>query len=477
MVPLSLSLIRTRSFKALTLAALLGLGWNIVQADEPLSPVRQTAGADGASGELFDTYLVTDGTPCLTPNSNCLPGHAVPGSVMPPSSPTDPGIPVDPTTPDVPPAPPSTATPSTPSPSAVPPFTDNQQPFVDFNQGFNSQTLLASREVPAMIGDFFGGNPAFAGGAFGFGVVPDPSSGPYGRLKLAENVNPVPTDRFFVNYSYFNNTILNGIDVNRVTFGAEKTFLGGAMSLEVRVPTVGSLGDDVVFNGSAPDFDATGTSEWNVGNMQLYLKGIIAEGDMGLITAGLGVGVPTADDTSITSGGQTALGFKNEAWHLLPFIAGVYTPNDNFFATTLLQFDFDLNGQSVIDYQSGTPTQIGVYTDQNYIFISQGIGYWIVNEPGMKLAPIAEIHINQSMTDADLIDDSSAVGGLSDNITIVNGVLGMTAVLNNDWRASAAYVMPLGIGGSDEQFDGEFRFIVNYYFGGSRNVVNQSRFF
>ncbi len=62
-------------------------------------------------------------------------------------------------------------------------------------------------------------------------------------MKLSENTSPIPRDRVFVNYSYFDNVPLQqgGVDVNRFVPGFEKTFFNGITSVEVRAPMASTL--------------------------------------------------------------------------------------------------------------------------------------------------------------------------------------------------------------------------------------------
>ncbi len=73
-----------------------------------------------------------------------------------------------------------------------------------------------------------------------------------GKIRLAESTSPIPRDRLFFNYSYFNDVPLaaGGVSVNRYTFGVEKTFFNGMTSLELRAPFATTLSSDRVFSGT-----------------------------------------------------------------------------------------------------------------------------------------------------------------------------------------------------------------------------------
>ena len=55
--------------------------------------------------------------------------------------------------------------------------------------------------------------------------IPNPGSGVVGRMKIAENGSPIPRDRVFFNYSYFDNVLTpGGTNVNRFSPGLRKHF-------------------------------------------------------------------------------------------------------------------------------------------------------------------------------------------------------------------------------------------------------------
>jgi hypothetical protein len=121
-------------------------------------------------------------------------------------------------------------------------------------------------------------------------------------FKIAENDSPVPVDRAFFNYNYFNN--VNGsfneatgapigrTDVHRQLFGFEKTFFDGNASVEMRVP----LDQLDAMGGSVPGL---GGSFTDIGDLTLVFKGILLQNrDTGnLISGGLAVTVPTGPST------------------------------------------------------------------------------------------------------------------------------------------------------------------------------------
>ena len=99
-----------------------------------------------------------------------------------------------------------------------------------------------------VVGDFFSTNTFAFDHPWVDGVAEFPVQG---RAKVSENNQTLPQDRFF--FYHFNNALQDSIrgsgdavydrigrSVDRYTLGVEKTFLGGQMSVELRMPTFGS---------------------------------------------------------------------------------------------------------------------------------------------------------------------------------------------------------------------------------------------
>lgn len=310
-------------------------------------------------------------------------------------------------------------------------------------------------------------------------VIPtaSPSSGGVvvGRQKTAENTSPIPRDRIFLNYNYFNNTPLfpGGVDVNRFSPGFEKTFFDGNASLEMRFPFATTLDSDIVFGG------ATDTSNVEFGNIYLALKALLYQTDTYTVSGGLAMGLPTGDDTRVsTATGTPLVRVNNESVHLLPFLGALYVPNDRFFAQGFLQFDFDANGNPVdLNLFGNRLTEAGVANDATYMYVDAGIGYWLYrNQTGSSwltgLAPTVELHYNRSLQEGDVIERGFyQVGSFEDEVQNLNALVGGTAVLGQNTTLTAAYVTPIG-NSADQFFDGEARVSLNWYFGPSAQGMN-----
>jgi hypothetical protein len=292
--------------------------------------------------------------------------------------------------------------------------------------------------------------------------VPSPGTGVVGRVKMAENVSPIPRDRVFMNYSHFADVPLlpQGVDVNRFVPGFEKTILGGIMSAEMRFPFASTLSPDIIANG------ATSDDEVVFGNMSIIGKTLIYQNCCFALAGGLQVAVPTADDIRVlTVGGAELVRVENEAVHLMPYVGGLYTPNNRFFAQGFIQVDVDANGN---------PVQIlgndaGDLTDATFMYLDASFGYWVYRNCcccGGELtgvAPIFEAHWNTTVDDTEAVGATGfRVGAAGQDIDIVNLVFGAVFEFNCTTTLTAAYATPVS---DDQDFDGEARIIFNHRFG------------
>ena len=336
--------------------------------------------------------------------------------------------------------------------------------------------------------------------------VYSPSLAAGGVQKLVDNASPVPRDRVFFNYSYFQNSAIvvdgHAINVNRLTPGFEKTFFNQRMSVEVRVPFATTI-DSVNLTG------VTNTSNILLGNQTTYLKALLYTDSKLSIASGLGIQLPTAASTEYSVNGysikavdgaytQTSsidiLKIRNEAVHLMPYLGSVYTPNDRFFAQSVAQLDFATNGNTVYNaavypvLNSSNPdpatwtvtsattglSRAGSLNDTNFMYLSANTGYWIYKttnpyERGLTgFAPTVELHYNQSLQREDTVSGFYGNPGQgTKNISQLNGVIGATTVFGNDKYLSVGYVLPFETG-VNRAYDGELRVMFNYYFGAPR---------
>lgn len=343
--------------------------------------------------------------------------------------------------------------------------------------------------APNMIGDLFNtggyhgvepystlGGPAFPFDTLPTGSLASAPGGNVGRIKLSENTSPIPRDRVFVNYSYFNNTNLTptGPTVNRITPGLEKTFVNGNVSLEGRFPFATTVSNTVV-QGVPLDEDSS-----EMGNMSFYLKALLWDNQDFAFTSGLGMTVPTAEDFSVVSAtGQQVLNVSNESIHLLPFIGTLYTPSDRFFAQGMLQLDVDTNGNPVSIAQNYDPAT-GVYEqsvlqDRTFLFIDVAFGYWMYldNQPNAMIrgiAPVVELHFNESLDGGDPVVGPTVSVSSPGQLSVFNAVFGVSTNLGENCNLTVGYATPVS---GDEQFDAEWRVLFNWIPGRSVNSVSR----
>jgi hypothetical protein len=337
-----------------------------------------------------------------------------------------------------------------------------------------------------MIGDFFGGGRGTLDiyywssyyGAYCPCDVFFPSPGAVlGATKIAENTSPLPQDRIFFNYSYFDNTPLypGGVNVSRFTPGVEKTFCCGTASLEVRVPMAVTL-DSMIVLDDGPDL-----SHGEFGNLALTPKLLLRRRRRCALSAGMTITVPTADDVNgVLADGTHLARIENEAVHLMPFVGWLWTPNPCFFAHGFFQYDVATNGNPVaIDRSDDGLEHVGYLNDTAFQYLDVGIGYWAYRTCApvrcsrlRSIALTAELHWNKSLQEGDYIEQEGGfsdgdflVGNTATNVDVWDAAVGMHVRLC-DTTISLAYITPIG-GGADQPFDGEFRLTLNRWFGRS----------
>ena len=305
-----------------------------------------------------------------------------------------------------------------------------------------------------------------------------------GFLKLAENVSPLPRDRVYMNYSYFNNALLGDMrqDVNRFTPGLEKTFYDGWTSIEVRTPFASTYANSQFVDPNDP-CGLTDGQAVEFGNMSVIFKSIIALGQTWAWSGGMQVALPTAGDTIVRSapGGQTLVRVNNDSVRLMPFSGLIWAPSDRWYSQTLLQLDTATNGNPAYLGFPGSATippgglaQVGKLQYPTFLYLSFSGGYWLYKNDRGRLtgfSPIAELHVNQALQGSDVIDGPNyRLGNNYGVISLVNGVVGANWEWGKRSTLTAAYVTPLG-GGVDRWFDGEVRMFYNWRFGPQSNLT------
>ena len=273
-------------------------------------------------------------------------------------------------------------------------------------------------------------------------------------VKIGEDTSPIPTDRVFFDYNFFNNPVISAdgsvVDINRYTFGFEKTFFDGTCSLEVKVPIISGLNN--IQDPNLPGADNLGT---NLGLLALTPKVLLYRNDQSAMSLGMAIGLPTAPDAELRFTPDVHV--FDDSVHLAPFLGLLLTPNDRVFSITYLQLDFDCNGNRVL--QGDTP--IGRLRDPNLLYVDSALGYWLFKDSQdgafggylTGLAPLLELHYTTTL------QDMEGVGGviqpISKRLDILNLTAGLYFQIGPLSSLVVAGVAPLRTSEADKEFDAE----------------------
>ena len=297
--------------------------------------------------------------------------------------------------------------------------------------------------------------------------LPGPGTGlgPVGRLKVAEGNSPLPQDRVYFRYGYFDAVPIGGggYGLDRFIPGFERTFLDGMFSLEMRFPFAATV-DSNMMSGSG---GMTNTNHVEFGNIAAYLKALLYATDRLAVSGGMGITIPTADDLHVRlADGSELVQLKSDAVYLQPFVAGLYTPNDRWFAHGFLQMDIDANGNPVQINSGNGLSDAGRLNDATFLFADVGLGYWLHRSNAALLtgiAPTVELHYNTSLQNGDRVSAGPfTVGNLGDHVDALNLTVGSTFAFGESTNLTIGYIAPIA-NGADQQLDGGFRVLLDYY--------------
>lgn len=318
-----------------------------------------------------------------------------------------------------------------------------------------------------------------------------------GFVKLTENMSPIPRDRVYMTYSYFNNANFypTKADANRFMPGFEKTFFDGWTSVELRTPFAATLSNSQNLLTNTGN-GQSGVSEYRdiqFGNMSVIFKTFLWEQKTWAITAGTQVMLPTANNTSVTiPGSQRPDGqnlqmvyVANESVHVMPFVGSVWAPNERWFNQALLQIETDVNGNLAYINNSFDPTLSGRQLQQagriyypTFMYLSFGTGYWLYKDNTRNFtgfSPVAEIHVNQALDEfCPRQSNGFQLGPNLGIVSVTNAMVGCNFEWGERSTLTFGYVTPLG-GGVDRYFDGELRALYNWRFG-PQNRLTRAQF-
>ena len=354
--------------------------------------------------------------------------------------------------------------------------------------------MLTSSRMPNMWGDFFDGTPypltlnnpdgladdwlnepGTSGGPLRGLLLPRAGGLALRRIKLAENSSPLPMDRWIGNYNLFDNVDRIG-NVTRFTFGAERTFDDGLKSLEARISFAHTLSNNQIFRvpiGNPPFVTRTLDDEF--GNLILTYKQVIRALDDGIVTAGIGIGLPTADDQFLYNQNPAnpvlLMKVHNDAMHLMPFIAFMRQPNDKLMIQGFAQVDFATSGNPVLIRTSGAPGQLtdaAKIEDVPLLFLDLGMAYkWIENREGLinAVTPLLEIHYSLGLRNRDQLQFGQPGAQVFDfetsgRISVLNVTAGASLQIGDSIFVRPAVSIPL-TNGAGASYDYEFGVHVN----------------
>lgn len=293
-----------------------------------------------------------------------------------------------------------------------------------------------------------------------------------GTTKIAENGSPLPRNRILFDYALYNNVPLtaDGMDVNRFAAGFEMMLLPDIASLEMKLPMVSTL-DSTITEGGWTDL-----SNAEFGNLAVTPKVLLLQTRTCALSTGLTLAVPTADSINVVlPNGTPVASIANESVHLMPFVGWLWKPNTRLYAQGFLQYDVVANGNPVYTNRSLYPDGLqrsGTLQDSTYQYVDVAVGYWLhrarnANELIQGLAVTSEIHWNSSLQEGDSVRNGFiTVGSSVERTDQVNLTLGAHLPLSSQTTVSASYSVPIG-NRADQSFDGEFRVMVNRWFGPS----------
>ena len=309
-------------------------------------------------------------------------------------------------------------------------------------------------------------NLGVIGGDGGPRPVPSPGVS-VRRVKISENYSPEVRDRAFFNYSFFNDFTGGLGDISRFVAGMERVIVEDLFSMEVRLPVAATY-------GSRQSLNQAEARDMEIGNVAFIGKASLYRGDDFMWVGGLGVSIPTADDTEITMDGFDLIGIENKTVQIQPFTSVLQRWGD-WTAQAYMQLDLAANGDPVFvntnlnDPGAGTLEQVGVFTDSNLMHLDFSLHCLLYqrakSDSGLNaVISNAELHYTTTIQDADLVTGNNFdYTALQNNFDIVNTTLGAHFVFGkkNDIIVTPAMAIPLREG-FDEQFDYEALVQVNY---------------
>ena len=266
------------------------------------------------------------------------------------------------------------------------------------------------------------------------------------RVFKNEQSRALPTDRVFGLYHHFENALqLENADANVdvYTLGVEKTFLEGNTSIELRMPLNNPVGLSSGATGQSFQTHAAG-------DLIVTFKALLFSDDSQGLSLGLAVNTPTGSDLTVHQNddfGDSFFTLKNNATHLIPFIAYQAAPNDDFFFNGFLQVDTPTNANTV-NSKFLTNRRTASVRDQTLMYVDASFGYWLFRDDEAEfltgLAGLFELHYTTALNRADKVDLNFVhFGDGSGRFDAINLTTGVQANIGRSTMVRAAFVAPL----------------------------------
>jgi hypothetical protein len=269
--------------------------------------------------------------------------------------------------------------------------------------------------APEMFGDsFFDSLLLRASTDSGSAAANVPFPGGNDRLMIGKNNSPIVQDRIYMAYEHLEGLRPSSVAVpaigpiDRYVIGIEKK-IGEKYSIELRLPFANQSGVQQGFFSIANDS--------YFGDISAIFKAMLHESDQLAISLGVGVQLPTGDDVAGVSSGPFLI--ENEAVYVSPFLAALWTPNDDWFVQTFAQFDFTVQGDSISTSNGNlqTPSQLSAQVNnQNLARLSISGGRWFYRNEHKRffraMAGLVELHYLHNLNNADNVALSGLNGTL-----------------------------------------------------------------
>lgn len=271
-------------------------------------------------------------------------------------------------------------------------------------------------------------------------------------FKIADNQSPMPQDRLYFTFNYFNNlnaalnrrfeSPVDELRAYRYIFGLEKTFDQGNGSVGIQLPLDTLTGESTITG----HYVKPGGSSTALNDLTVFTKYIVKKNPRtgSLISVGLAV---TPRDGADTFAGANYLVAVNDTT-VQPFLGYIWRRGR-----------FYLHGFTAID----VPTSI---RDVTMVYNDLGIGYFAYTNPDPRgflraLVPTFEVHVNDPLTHRDF-DNQLDLTATPD---VVNLTYGINAMIGPNSIFTFGVVTPVT---GPQPFQYELIGLLNFRFGRPR---------